>query len=273
MSIFRTVAGESPFRLLAQKFCRFFGGNVEQKIYYCGCRRPHYLLGVYKAALQAIEENVSEISVIELGVAGGNGLVELQQYSAWVEAETEVKISVFGFDTGKGLPTFCGDYRDHPDQWKLEDFPMNVNELDSRLTDKTKLILGNVSETIPKFVIEEQPSPIGFISFDMDLYSSTVLSYGLLNHPKKNILRKVFLYFDDVDLDCCHKYAGELLAIHEFNESHDNMKIDRWYRAKVYSAFPERIIWERMYVAHDLDAISATILNRKVNTEFNLESI
>jgi hypothetical protein len=51
-------------------------------------------------------EKVSEISVFEFGVAGGNGLVALQNYAEIIEQQTGVKMRVFGFDTGHGLTEF-----------------------------------------------------------------------------------------------------------------------------------------------------------------------
>jgi hypothetical protein len=44
------------------------------------------------------------ISVIEYGVAGGNGLRMLEEHAKKIESILGVKIEVYGFDTGKGLP-------------------------------------------------------------------------------------------------------------------------------------------------------------------------
>ena len=85
-------------------------------------KRPAYLVGVLAAAEQALAQGVSAISVIEFGVAGGEGLIALQNEAAAVESETGVEIKVYGFDMGPhGLPRFIGDYRDHPDAWQAGD--------------------------------------------------------------------------------------------------------------------------------------------------------
>ena len=44
------------------------------------------------------------VSLVEFGVAGGNGLVALEMIADRIEHHLGVKTSVFGFDTGKGLP-------------------------------------------------------------------------------------------------------------------------------------------------------------------------
>jgi hypothetical protein len=135
--------------------------------------RPNYLVGVLYAAGQAEEEGVKEISVVEFGVAGGNGLLALQSYAAAVEKETGVKICVWGFDNGEGLTKLCGDHRDHPDRYTEGEYAMERTRLTSRLSSRTKLILGDVGQTVQAFVKEASYPPIGFISVDLDLYSSS----------------------------------------------------------------------------------------------------
>jgi hypothetical protein len=71
------------------------------------------------------------------------------------------------------------------------------------------------------------------------------------------MLRNVPLYFDDIEFTENHRWGGEFLAIEEFNEAHPTKKIDRWYGVRKNKAFPERVYFEKMYVAHDLAAITA----------------
>ena len=55
--------------------------------------------------------------------------------------------------------------------------------------------------------------PIGFISFDLDYYSSTMEAFEILRESKT--LPRVWSYFDDVnEISSRH---GELLAIDEWN--------------------------------------------------------
>ena len=121
-----------------------------------------------------LEQKIGEVAVVEFGVAGGEGLLALENEAAAVEAELGVSIKVFGFDNGPaGLPQFIGDHRDHPDKWKLGDFPMDEPLLRSKLTRRTTLVLGNVEETVPLFFDDPSVPPVGFVAFDLDLYSST----------------------------------------------------------------------------------------------------
>jgi hypothetical protein len=53
-----------------------------------------------------------------------------------------------------------------------------------------------------------------------------------------------------------NRFAGELLAIEEFNESDAGVKIDCWRGIGQRRPFPEAASLNRMFIAHDLDAIS-----------------
>jgi len=254
---------EPPFRIVVKALLMRLRVSVKARALWDISRRPAYLLGVVTAAEQAIKQNVSEISVIEFGVACGDGLVTLQKEAEAVERETGVRIKVYGFDMG-GLPALIGDYRDHPDVWQPGDYPMDEAALRSRLTNRTTLILGHVRETVPEFFKNFQPPPIGFVSFDMDLYSSTRDALQIFTLADKRMLWHVPLYFDDIGHLFDHRYAGELLAINEFSEQSSQVKIDHWYECRVGRPFPEQHFLERFYVAHDLEAISKVILSREI---------
>jgi len=256
---------EPPMRLLVRALLKRFPVSVRTRALWELSRRPVYLLGVLSAAEQAIREKVPEISVIEFGVANGEGLVALESEAEAVERETGIGIKVYGFDMGpQGLPTFIGDYRDHPDAWRPGDFPMNEHALRSRLTNRTTLVLGHVKDTVPGFFETFQAPPVGFVSFDLDLYSSTREALQLFTMPQRRMLWHVPLYFDDIDFLLNHRFAGELLAIDEFNERSEQVKIDRWHGVKAGRPFPERAFLEKLYVAHDLEAISRVALAREV---------
>lgn len=256
---------EPPFRILVRALLKKLNVSSKTRALWEVSQRPTYLLGVLTAAEQALRQKVPEISVIEFGVAGGNGLVTLQSEAEAVERETGIRIKVYGFDAGpQGLPAFIGDYRDHPEAWQPGDYPMDESALRSRLTNRTTLILGNVRDTIPGFFKDFQPPPIGFVSFDLDLYSSTREALQIFRIPDKRMLWHVPLYFDDIEFLFNHKFAGELLAIDEFNEESSQVKIDRWYGVGMGRPFPERPFLEKLYVAHDLEAISKVALDRDV---------
>lgn len=263
LPFFTRLGMEPPFRIIVRALLKNFKLSVRTKSHWELSNRPAYILGILAAADQAIKQNVKEISVIEFGVAGGEGLIAMQEHAEEVENELGVGIKVFGFDMGKhGLPEFIGDYRDHPDAWKPGDYPMDEEKLRLRLTDRTSLILGNIKETIPLFFKDFTPPPIGFVSIDLDLYSSTYEALKIFKLPGKKMLWHVPMYFDDIDFIFNHKYAGELLAINEFNGKSENVKIDRWYGVRNDRPFPERSFLNKLYVAHDIESISNISLAR-----------
>jgi hypothetical protein len=130
---------------------------------------------------------------------------------------------------------------------------MNQDALSRRLRPRTTLILGDVAETVRTFVARGSYPPIGFMAVDLDLYSSSRDALKILVFPGKRMLRRVPVYFDDPAL---HRWAGELLAIQEFNERDHMVKIDRWHGIQYGRPFPENAWLNRMFIAHDLDALS-----------------
>ena len=258
------LSKEPPFRIITRAILKRLKVSVATRGLWEISPRPQYLIGMLEATSQAMEQGHKEISVIEFGVAGGNGLLAMQKEAEAIENETGIKIKVYGFDMGsEGLPPFIGDYRDHPDAWTPGDFKMNETKLKSRLTDRSTLILGNVKKTVKTFFEKYNPPTLGFLSFDLDLYSSTKDALGIFNSSKMKMLFNTPLYFDDIEFIFNHKYAGEFLAIREFNEENCNIKIDRWYGIANGRPFPERPIYKKLYVAHDLNAISNCNLNRE----------
>lgn len=257
------LAMEPPFRVVVRALMKYMPVSLETRVRWELSKRPAYLLGVYEAAMQARSQEVPAISAVEFGVAGGEGLLSLQADAEAVERATGVTIKVFGFDAGSsGLPKGTGDYRDHPDAWRLGDYPMDERALRNRLTRRTDLILGNVRETVPRFFTDYAAPPLGFVAIDLDLYSSTRDALQIFTLPTRKILWHVPMYFDDVEFVFNHRFAGELLAIDEFNAHSDAVKIDRWYGVREGRPFPERGYLEKMFVAHDLEAVSAATLRR-----------
>jgi hypothetical protein len=180
--------------------------------------RQNYAYLVFNAARLAASLGHPRISILEFGVAGGAGLLALERHAAWVERIFDVKIEIYGFDTGQGLPAPT-DYRDLPFLWKSGFYRMDEAALRARLK-RSVLVLGDVSQTARTFFMNHpDAAPIGAISFDLDFYSSTVDALGVLEEPNAKLLPRVPCYFDDV-VSPDIPYAdgtGERLAIREFN--------------------------------------------------------
>ena len=134
----------------------------------------------YTTPLSSRRLGLKAISVIEFGVAGGNGLLFLDRLSPRVEQATGVKIEVYGFDTGMGLPEVTVP-EDLPYWFQPSQYEMNVSKLQARLTS-AKLVLGNVAATVVDFFERYRPASVGAIFNDLDLYTSTRDSLKLLDN-------------------------------------------------------------------------------------------
>ncbi len=211
--------------------------------------RPSYTWGVLQAAHLAKALGISRISVIEFGVAGGNGLVGLELAARLTESMLGITIEVHGFDTGKGLPKPT-DYRDHPNSYTESTYMMDEGKLRARLRG-AQLHIGLVQDTIGTF-LASNPAPVGFASFDLDYYSSTVDAFALLRGDATHLLPRVHCYFDDIMGLACSEWAGERLAINEFNTESAQRKISPIFGLKYLlpPIYADQQWSEMMYLAH-----------------------
>lgn len=219
-------------------------------MFFGGFSRPNYAFGVYAAASLAKALGIQAISVIEFGVAGGRGLMVLESLAQTIGREFN-SIVPYGFDSGTGMPDPV-DYRDLMHVWSKGDYQMDQQQLQHRLTS-AHLVIGDVRDTIPDLLLTKPPPPVGFIAFDLDFYSSTMNAFQIFESEPSMRLPRVFCYFDDVmyPIHACYcEYTGELLAIREFNERHQNRKLCPYHLLKYY--FPRHHVWqEQFYVLHD----------------------
>jgi len=225
-------------------------GSLAARVRYGAFDRPHYAYGIYSAADLAKRLGIPEIAVIELGVAGGNGLVAMERIAAEVATHFGIRIAVYGFDSGAGMPP-AQDYRDLPHVWAQGFYKMDEPALRARLSS-AQLFIGDVAETIPAFARQSHP-PVGFVAFDLDYYSSTKLALGLFDASPASRLPRVYCYMDDIiwpEYACHNEFVGELLAIREFNSEHAHMKLCPLHLLKHMRRrqFP----WnDQIYVLHD----------------------
>ncbi|MGC2658994.1 MAG: hypothetical protein WA324_13630 [Bryobacteraceae bacterium] len=231
-------------------WCHFPVGSLDLRVRYGIFSRPHYAYGVYTAAELAARLNIPAISVVEFGVAGGRGLVALESIATEVSSVLGVKISVYGFDTGAGMPAPL-DYRDVPHVWGEGFYKMDEEGL-KRSLKQAFLILGDVASTVPAFLQNRQLPPIGFVAFDLDYYSSTKNAMRLFEGAPESRLPRVRCYFDDIigENACHNEYIGELCAIREFNIEHMHLKVCPIHMLSHVRQHPAA--WnEQMYVLHD----------------------
>jgi hypothetical protein len=221
------------------------------RLKYGTIERANYGHCLLQAAYLARKLGHACISAIEFGVAGGNGIVALELHAEHVRRETGVKIAIYGFDTGKGMPEPL-DYRDLPYLWQAGYFVMEQDRLRARLRS-AQLVLGPVQKTVSTFLHQKNPPPIGFISFDLDYYSSSVAALRIFEAEHKYLLPRVACYFDDMvgDIDLAYnEFTGELLAIKEFNETHEHVKVAPVQGLRFSGGRLPRLWHEQIYVAH-----------------------
>ena len=216
--LYRIISYPYPYRTALMKL---FSSSTVSKYY-----RPHYYSILYETVRLASSLKYEKISCIEFGVAGGNGLLALEKYTNRLEKAFSIKIEIYGFDNGIGLPR-SNDYRDLPFIWSSGDFAMDLDALKKKIK-KSKLIIGDVKETVGGFTGEYSPAPIGCIFFDLDYYTSTKEAMKIFNQNLTDFLPRVICYFDNV-LGSVNNFNGELLAINQFNEENKMKKIAKDY--------------------------------------------
>ena len=231
-------------------WCKFPLGQLKRRVQYGIFDRPHYAYGVYSAADLAKRLGLSAISVIEMGVAGGRGLLALERIAKLVGDDMGIRIHVTGFDGGQGMPAPV-DYRDVAHVWGEGFYAMDVEKLKAQLSPVTELVLGDVEKTVSAW---KPKASIGFVAFDLDYHSSTKQAFRMFDNDDANTrLPRTYCYFDDIiwpEHACYNEYLGELCAIREFNEAHEHQKICPIHllrHTRVHQA-----PWnDQMYVHHD----------------------
>lgn len=242
-----------PLRTLINELVRRSKfGSYTSRLKIGAIDRPHYGYCVYNGALLAKKLGYSGISVLEFGVAGGHGLLNLEHCANHIRKLLSMDIEIYGFDTGKGLPEPL-DYRDLPYHWRRGFYEADVQKLRAKLKT-AKLILGDVRETAETFLEEYKPHPIGAIMVDLDFYSSTTSALKIFESNEKYFLPRLFCYFDDVtgsELELYSDYTGERLAINEFNHAHTTKKL-----AKAYHLLEQKAVeswYHKIWIFHNFE--------------------
>lgn len=184
--------------------------------------RPHYECILYEACLEAKKLGIDKVSVLELGVAGGNGIISLEKYKKRIQKILDMSIDIYGFDYGTGLPK-TEMYEDLPFVWREGQYASNKEELEKKIS--SKIFYGDVKDTIDG-LLELKINKICCIIIDVDLYSSTINFLNQIPKIKDYLLPRVYCYFDDLYFEnhVTH-FNGELKAIAEFNENFSDFKL------------------------------------------------
>ena len=69
--------------------------SLERRINFGLVDRPAYAFCLYYGALTAKRLGYARISAIEFGVAGGNGIIALQEYASEITRELGIEVEIF----------------------------------------------------------------------------------------------------------------------------------------------------------------------------------
>src|SRR5437868_4168558 len=201
-------------------------GTTRQKVAFDLLVRQQHAFGLLDAADAARERGLTRVTVVELGVGSGTGLLNICDLADRIGRATEIAFDVVGFDTGAGLPP-PADHRDHPELYREGWYPVDRAALERALPANARVIYGDLRDTIDDFVRTLGPaSPLGFATLDVDYYSSSQHALRLFLGDASGYLPTVSVYVDDVHERTHTRFAGELLAIDEFNTEHELRKLD-----------------------------------------------
>ncbi len=227
---------------------RFFALPLETEVLLNWTARPSYAYCVFHAAELARRLGIPRISVIEFGVAGGNGLLFLTDFAARARRSLGVDIEVYGFDSGAGLPEVTA-LEDLPYWFRPSQYRMDQAALQTKL-HPAKLVLGNVANTVSDFFSRYNPAPVAAIFNDLDLYTSTRDSLKLFEQDVSRFLPRIFMYFDDImgsEFEMYSECNGQLLALSEFNRQQQEVYVGLNQNLLARSDVPYRY---QIYYAH-----------------------
>ena len=212
--------------------------------------KPHYESVLYEGCLEAKKLGIDRVSVLELGVAGGNGIIALEKYKKKIEKVLDINIDIFGFDTGEGLPRTEDVNEDLPFFWKTDLYKIDKEALSKRIN--SKIFYGDVKDTVDDFV-KTNKNKICCIFFDLDLYTSTKNFLNQIEKIEKHLLPRVLCYFDDVYVpeNYITHFNGVFKAINEFNKKHSEYQLGT--SVDHHKSFKFPLSKTSMYTLHSLN--------------------
>ena len=160
-------------------------------------------------------------SIIEVGVAGGFGLMSFAHFCSIFEPTHYVR-KLYGFDTFEGftkphnkdLTSNANHMIEGGLKFDSYDILQNViplydkNRFLSHMA-KVELVKGNAVETLPVFIRENPSLTISLLYLDADLYEPTKIALELL---RPRIPKGGIIVFDELNHS---DYLGETIALEE----------------------------------------------------------
>ena len=112
--------------------------------------RPHYALGLFLSASLASQLNYKKISIIEFGCWECEGLIDLEHYTNDIEKIFDIKIEIYGFEGGEGLPA-PKNYKDRVYQFTEGEMKISNRSFVKNLK-RSQVIYGDFKKTVPEFL-------------------------------------------------------------------------------------------------------------------------
>jgi hypothetical protein len=250
-----------PLHINALSLVALLSNSLRRKIDFDLVLRKQHAFALLNLADQAKRLGVKSATVIEFGVASGAGLLNLQNVSKRITKLTGIAFSIVGFDTGQGMPP-PQSYKDHPELYQAGDFPMDFDALSKLLDKNVELIIGPLDKTIADFASRDfARSPIGFVSIDVDYYSSTMDALKVFEGPADNFFPRIIVWLDDIGNLNHNSKCGELAAILDFSHQHPLRPIERHPSLRNHRIFKNAPWIDHIYQCHVLDHPIRNTLN------------
>jgi hypothetical protein len=220
------------------------------------------------------------LTAIEFGVADGAGMLDICAIARDVSRETGVAFDIVGFDTGTGLPPLK-DHRDHPEIWSQGDFAtVGRDAFEAALPANARMYWGDVANTLDAALAAiTADAPVGFVSHDMDIYSATRRALDVYAAPAEKLLPVGIAYFDDtlgspvrIGSLMRNRWAGQLLAIDEFNAVNTHRKVDVIRTLKYRRPLDHEQWLEQIYGVHILDHPARNKPTKRESMDLRLHS-
>src|SRR5689334_9064624 len=146
--IWKRIAVErltEPLHLNAIALGVAVAGSIRAKAAFDVLVRQQHAYGLLEAADEARRRGLSRVTVVELGVGGGAGLLNICDLGRRIARTTGVAFDIVGFDTGAGLPPPT-DHRDHPELYSAGSFPHDRAALEQALPENARIVYGDLRE-------------------------------------------------------------------------------------------------------------------------------
>mgnify|MGYP000847657011 FL=1 len=262
------------------EYFKFFYGKRFDKFFelikYGTIPRPNYALGILMAAHQAKELGYKKISIIELGCWNFEGLIDIENYIHDIKKFIDIDFNVYGFELGTGHIKEETNPRNRLYELSGGDYTFKKKDNLKKL-QFSELVLGDVKDTVPKFLEEGHldEAPLGFIIFDLGFYTSAKNALQLLNSDSKRYLPRSIIYSDNNYFVL--KNEADKAAFSEFNKEGGKMISPIGELAEQLSVSWNKWIFlgKRMYMLSDLKHEKYNInyeqkINKLINSSFSV---